>query len=411
MPLSLPQQTIASSTARFRCIVAGRRFGKTHLAIRELARFARFPNQTVWYLTNSRQQAKSLVWNKLKTRLRQLNWIKNTNESELTITLVNGSTISLKSAEQGDNLRGASLSFIVMDEFCDIAEEVWTQICRPALSDQKGHAMFIGTPKAGAQWCRDLYDNYLTKPNWQSFSYTTEQGGFVDEEELEQARRDLSPKVYAQEYLASWVNLSNLVFEDFGDHNVEEVRRPGDHEPLIVGLDFNINPLCAQVGRLTRDGLEFFDEIILQDSNTNEFCEELRSRYPKNPFTIYPDPAGVQRKTSANGNTDIKILENAGFTTRYHRQHPLIRDRINAANSLFFQREDGSTRFKIDPRCQFTIKSMRNWTYKEGTTLVDKTNGWDHACDSISYPIEFLFPIKREREQTRPQSWGHRLAR
>jgi len=409
MPLSKAQQTIAECPIRFRVVVAGRRFGKTHLAIRELARHARLPGKTVWFLTGSRQQAKSLVWNKLKRKLRNLRWIKTTNESELTIELVNGSTICLKSAEQGDNLRGASLSFLVIDEFADIElETVWSQILRPALSDQKAPCLFIGTPKAGNQAARDLYDNYLTKKGWMSFSFTTAEGGFVDADEIEQARQDLSPKVFSQEYLANWENFAGIIMYEFGEHNIRPVAAPAPHEPLVVGLDFNVTPLCAQVGRQTKSGIEIFDEIILENSNTNEFCQELRNRYPTQPITVFPDPAGQQRKTSANGNTDIKILEIAGFSTRYHRSHPLVKDRINACNSLFFKREDGSTKFTIDPKCKYTIKSLKNWTYKENSMIPEKGE-WDHACDSLGYLIEFLFPIKKEYAPSVPQRFGHKI--
>lgn len=411
MPLSKPQQLIAECPIRFRVVVAGRRGGKTFLSMRELCRFASQPNSVVWYLTNSRQQAKSLVWDKLKKKLRALRWIKDTNESELTINLVNGSKICLKSAEQGDNLRGESLNFICIDEFADIdLGIIWSQIIRASLSDKKGHALFIGTPKAGNQTARDLYDNYLTKKGWMSFTYSTIDGGFVDEDEIAQAKQDLSPKVFAQEYLASWENFAGVIMYEFGEHNIAEVSKPvNDHEQLVVGLDFNITPLCAQVGRNTRNGIEIFDEIILENSNTNEFCDELRNRYPKNPITIYPDPAGTQRKTSANGNTDIKILEMMGFTVRHHRSHPLVKDRINACNSLFFKRDNDTTRFKIDPRCRHTIKSLKNWSYKPETMIPEK-DGWDHACDSLGYLIEYLYPIQKPQPTIVPKRFGHELA-
>lgn len=412
MPLSKPQQLIAECPIRFRVVVAGRRGGKTFLSTRELCRFASQPNSVVWYLTNSRQQAKSLVWDKLKKKLKHLRWIKDTNESELTIYLVNGSKICLKSAEQGDNLRGESLNFIVLDEFADIdLDTIWNQIVRPSLSDKKGHALFIGTPKPGNQTARDLYDNYLTKKGWMSFTYTTIEGGFVDADEIEQARQDLSPKVFAQEYLASWQSFAGVIMYEFGAHNIMPVAGPASkNESLMCSVDFNITPLCAQIGRNTTTGIEVFDEIILENSNTTELAQEIRNRYPTNPITCFPDPAGVQRKTSANGNTDIKILETAGFATRYHRQHPLVKDRINACNSLFFVRPDGTTRFKIDPKCKFTIKSLKNWTYKQDTMIPEKDSGWDHACDSLGYMIEYLYPIKKPMRDEQPQRWAHAIA-
>jgi hypothetical protein len=413
MPLSAKQQLIADCPTRFRVVVAGRRGGKTFLAMRELARFASKPNSTVWYLTGSRQQAKSLVWSKLKKKLGKLNWIADTNESELTIRLTNNSQICLKSAEQGDNLRGESITFFCMDEFCDIdLNEIWSQIIRPSLADQKGHALFIGTPKAGNQAARDLYDNHLTKNNWASFSYTTEEGGFVDSEEIEQARQDLSPKVFQQEYLATFVNFAGVIFSEFGQHNIKEVRKPTETEPIYIGMDFNITPMSAVVGRQTKDGIEVYDEIYLDNSNTTEMIEEIRNRYPRNPIVVWPDPSSVARKTSANGNTDVKLLEMAGFQTRYHRQHPLVRDRINAGNSLFFKRPDNSTRFTIDPACKKTIACLKNWAYKEGTMIPDKNGAldWSHGCDALTYMIQYLYPITKPAPESRPQRFGHALA-
>ena len=347
-----------------------------------------------------------MVWTKLKKKLRKLNWIRKVNESELSIELVNNSMICLKSAEQGDTLRGESLNFLCIDEFCDIdLDTVWSQILRPSLSDRRGHALFIGTPKAGNQAARDLYDNHISKKNWSSYSYTTAQGGFVSEEEILQAQQDLAPKVFNQEYLASWENFSGVIFNEFGEHNYRPAPELQPHTPIYVGLDFNVNPMSAVIYLPIPNGLHAIGEIYIDNSNTSEIIEEIRNRYGNNRhITAFPDPAGVQRKTSANGNTDIKLLENAGFTVRYHRQHPEVKDRINAANSLFYKRPDGSTRFYIDKdKCPRTVKSLRNWSYKEGTMIPDKTKGWDHGCDAATYPIEFLFPIKKQSVISQPE--------
>lgn len=410
MPLSKPQRAIVEDPSRFRVVIAGRRFGKSHLALRELARFARFPDQKVWYVANTRQQAKAVIWGKLKKKLGKLGWIRNTNESELTLTLVNNSEITLKSAEVGDSLRGVGLNFLVCDEFANFEPNVYFEILRPMLSDTNGHALFIGTPAGASNWAKDLYDYHLTRPGWSSHQYSTIAGGNVSAEEIEQARLDLAPRVFRQEYEASFESPSSIIFNEFGEHNIKSVAKPtADYEPIIANIDFNTTPISCVIGRQTRTGMEIFDEIYIDNSNTKELAEELRTRYPLNPITCFPDPAGVQRKTSAGGDTDIKILENAGFTCRYHRQHPLVKDRINCGNSLFFLRPDGSTRFTIDPSCKKTIKSLKSWTYKEGTMVPDKDNGYDHACDALTYGIQYLFPIQRETEKRPPQRFGHRL--
>jgi PBSX family phage terminase large subunit len=180
MPLSPAQLQVANSNCRFRVVVAGRRFGKTHLAIRELARHAAPPNQEVIYVAPTYKMAKNIVWRKLKNRLQDLNWVKKFNETELKLELKNGSTISLKGADNYDSLRGTGNHFIVLDEFADIDPEAWFETLRPTLSDTGGKALFIGTPKGIANWSYEIYQNSLDDPNsWASFQYTTIDGGNV----------------------------------------------------------------------------------------------------------------------------------------------------------------------------------------------------------------------------------------
>jgi hypothetical protein len=377
--------------------------------LREIAKFAAKPDQKVIYVAPTYRMAKNILWKKLRKKLISLNWVRKVNETELTLELVNGSEIQLKGAENFDSLRGTGNNFIVMDEVADMHPEAWYEVLRPTLSDTGGHALFLGTPK-GMNHFKDLFDNAQTKSNWVSFQFTTLDGGNVPEEEVEAARQDLDARTFKQEYEATFENFSGIVAYAFGQHNVKPAEAVNPFETLILGTDFNVNPMSCTVMRRTKDGLHCIDEIVLHSSNTNELVDEIRNRYPKNPIQIFPDPAGVQRKTSANGNTDIKILENAGFTVRYHRQHPLVKDRINAANSLFFMRDDTSTRFYIDPKCRHTIKSLQQFCYKEGTQIVDKDSGFDHMFDALTYAIQFLFPINKEQQPIAPRAFGHALA-
>jgi phage terminase large subunit len=282
-------------------------------------------------------------------------------------------------------------------------------VLRPTLADTGGHALFLGTPK-GMNWFKDIYDNHTTRTNWMSFQFTTLDGGNVPEDEVAQAKEDLDARTFSQEFLATFENFSGIIAYAFGQHNIKPAEEINTNEQLILGTDFNVNPMSCCVMRRTKDGLQCIDEIVLNSSNTHELIDEIRNRYPRNPITIFPDPAGVQRKTSANGNTDIKILENAGFTVRYHRQHPLVKDRINSANSLFFLRDNSTTRFYIDPKCRHTIKSLQQFCYKENSQIPDKDSGFDHQFDALTYAIQYLFPIDKIREPIVPRAFGHALA-
>ena len=142
------QGQVFSSTARFRVLVAGRRFGKSYLSCIELLRGAiNKPGETYFYCAPTYRMAKDIAWKLLK-QLVPKQWLKSKNESDLKIELVNGSMIELKGTENAMALRGRSLSGVVLDEAAFMDPGVWFEVLRPALADKQGWALFISTPKA-----------------------------------------------------------------------------------------------------------------------------------------------------------------------------------------------------------------------------------------------------------------------
>ena len=414
MKLSEPQQTIAQDEHRWKVVIAGRRFGKTHLAIRQLCYEARIPNKEVWYVAPTYKQAKMIVWRKLKQRLQDLRWCKKINESELSISLKNGSTISLKGADHEDSLRGVGLDYLIMDEFADINPEAFFEVLRPTLADKQGKAMFIGTPKGIANWSYELYQMEQSWPlDWKSFQYTTIDGGNVKQEEIDAARRDLDERTFRQEFLATFETYAGRIYYAFDrKQNVQEGTLDAkDLDVLYVGMDFNIDPMSAVIAIRKGDVLCVIDEVRMFSSNTQEAVEEIRSRYPKSKIWVFPDPAAHQRKTSAGGATDITILQNAGWVVKAPRAHTPVRDRINAVNSRLCD-STGKRHLYMLPKVKYTIEGLERHTYKEGTTQPDKDSGYDHQMDALGYMIDYLFPIKRDRDPNlaQPQRWGHALA-
>lgn len=411
MALSEAQQKIVNDHTRFRVIVAGRRFGKTYLAIRELCFHAREPNKDVWYVSPSYRQSKNIVWKQLKQRLQDLKWAKKINETELTIVLKNESTISLKGADNHDSLRGVGLDFLVLDEFADIDPEAWYETLRPTLSDKQGRAMFIGTPK-GLNWAYELYNNTQEDPDsWSSYQFTTLDGGQVPPEEIEAAKRDLGEREFRQEYMATFETYSGRIYYSFErDKNVRKCAVE-DRSVIYVGMDFNIDPMSAVIAVRTGDVLHIVDEIRMFSSNTNEMVDEIKSRYPSTKVWVYPDPASRQRKTSAAGQTDLTILMNAGFVVKVPNRHTPVRDRINAVNSKLCNSMDQRT-LLIDPRCKHTIEGLERQLYKQGTTQPDKDGGYDHMMDALGYMTDYLFPVSRDRDtaRTTPTRWTHQIS-
>ena len=405
MPLTQAQETVANDTSRFKVLISGRRFGKTHLAIRELCKSAaKKPGSINWLIAPSYRQAKQIVWLQLKNKLKDLRWIESSNEAELTLTLKNRSVIALRGSDNFDSLRGVGLDFVILDEFQDIPPQAFTEVIRPTLSDKQGRALFCGTPRGVGSWSHELYTKALTEKDWSAFQYTTLEGGNVPAEEIESARRDLDEATFMQEYMASFNTYSGTVHYNFSyKENVKVLEEPEVHQ-ISVGMDFNYDPFCVVIAQVKGNEVHIFDELHVRGSNTEEVCNELKSRYPNSKITIYPDPSARQKRTSAGGKTDFSILVNAGFTVKARNFHTPVRDRVNSVNTKLKNAAGQRTLF-VDPKCKYSIDSLQRLTYKEGTTQIDKDSGLDHQADCIGYLIDFLFPIKVVHEEQEPQRW------
>ena len=412
MPLSIAQATVANDTHRFRTLISGRRFGKTTLAIREMARFARIPNQTVWYVAPSYRMAKGIAWRPLKHRLLDLRWVEKINETELSIYLKNGTEISLKGAENPDSLRGRAINFLVMDEFADIDPTAFYEALRPTLADTAGSALFCGTPKGIGNWSYDLFQMPKEdSDSWASFQYTTLQGGFVSETEIAEAQRLLDTRTFQQEFEATFTTAGNRVWYAFDRE--QNIKKWNQDTPtaIAVGMDFNIDPMSAVIFARHGDQVWAIDEIEIYGSNTDEMIQEINSRYPNirpERVMVYPDPASRQRKTSAGGKTDLSILQNAGYIVKAPNAHNPVREGINAVNSRLCNSR-GERNFFVDPKCRRLIECLERQSYKEGTTQPDKESGYDHLTDATRYYFDYVFPVKRDIVYTPPQRWGHRI--
>jgi len=408
MALNKAQKEIAKSDARFRVFVAGRRCGKTFFAIREMARFARFPNKNIWYIAPTYAQAKNIVWEELCGRMKELGWAKKINQNELSIRLVNNSKISLKGSDRFDTLRGSGVDFLVLDEYADMRREAWEVVLRPTLSAQNppGSALFCGTPR-GFNHFKDLYDyGQRDDKDWESFQFTTLDGGQVSEEEVERAKEDMDARQFQQEYLAAFQNFSGVIYYNFDREKHMKKKEFDENGRIYIGMDFNIDPMSASICQIIDGVLHQFDEISMYGSNTEELCQEIMNRYNPAMITIYPDPAGRQRKTSANGRTDVTILQKY-FNVEVKRKHDAVRDRINAVNSLM-ESADGTIRFSIDPKCTNSMRCLERQIYKSGTAIPDKDGGFDHQNDALGYLVSHLSPIKKEvRETARPSRFTH----
>ena len=411
--LKPPQYEVFDSNARFRVLVAGRRFGKTYLSMVELCRAAWTPGRLAWYVAPTYKQGKRIAWEPLK-RMTKEYWANRPNETDLRIDLITGGTIALRGADNFDSLRGDGLDFVILDEYASMRPEAWTQVIRPALADRQGKALFIGTPR-GFNHFHDLFKAAQSMPGWQTFQYTTEQGGNVAPAELESATHELDEKTYRQEFQAKFENLTaGLVYYSFD--RAKHVRKQAYSHgyPIFWSLDFNINPMCSVIGQQEGAHTRVFKEISLPDSRTPAACEEFlkqteqwtAGRREPLEVRVYGDATGNGRKSSAS-QTDWQIvrefflrnqhLYRASFQLR--PSNPEVKDRIACVNSRL-KTHAGEYFVRIDPDCHELITDLEqvHWrTNVKGSSLheIDKSDPKrTHLSDALGYMIEKEFPMK-----------------
>lgn len=394
------QAEVFANDARFRVVVAGRRWGKSKLSMMTMLSWVTKKNQKIWYVAPTYKMAKQIMWNELKTWVPR-EWVTKIRENELSMEFRNGSRIDLKGADKPDSLRGVSLDFLVLDEFQDISPDTWKTVLRPTLADRKGHALFIGTPKS----YNLLYEVYRLGQNkskqmakqWMSWQFPTITSPFIPKAEIETARKDMDEKSFRQEFLASFESMSGRVYYAFDrkEHIANVEFNP--KLPIWVGMDFNIDPMSTVIFQPQPNGqIWAVDEIVQVASNTDDICTELEKRYYKyqNQVTIYPDPAGSARQ-HARGESDLDIIREHGFKRiKVKRAHSAVADRINAVNRVL-KTASGDVRLFINPKCKHLIESFEQTLYIAGTRDVDKSLGVEHSADAAGYCIEIEFPLRK----------------
>jgi len=373
----------------------------TELAKAKLIRAARKPRQLVWYVAPTYRMAKQIMWVALMDSIPRA-WIVKSNETSLEIHLVNKSRICLKGADKPDTLRGVGINYLVLDEMQDIRPEVWNTVLRPTLASTRGHALFVGTPKA----YNHLYDLYVKgqKPElqarneWMSWQFPTITSPFIPVSEIEAARADMDERTFRQEFEATFESMSGRVYYQFSRQEHVGAFPFNPKLPMWIGQDFNVDPMSTVVLQRQLNGeIWAVDEIYLRSSNTNEVCDELERRYWRQfkQITVYPDPAGANRTTKGRGESDLDIFRERGLVRlRYRRKHPPVADRVNAVNKML-RTADGRIRLRVDAKCPHLIESLEQTLYKKGTPEIDKKAGLEHMADALGYPIELQFPRRR----------------
>ena len=269
----LPWQTkVFEDPTRFKVVAAGRRTGKSRLAAWLLIINALQSDRGhVFYVAPTQGQARDIMWQTLLELGH--NVITGSHINNLQLKLVNGATITLKGADRPETMRGVSLKFLVMDEYADMKPDVWEQVLRPALADQKGHAMFIGTPM-GRNHFYELY-KYAEMGDDETYSgwhFTSYDNPLLDPDEINVAKKSMSSYAFRQEFMASFEAVGSEMFKEDWVH-YGEAPEAGDYYIAIDLAGFEevgkkrtksskLDETAISVVKVGDDGDWFVDNII-----------------------------------------------------------------------------------------------------------------------------------------------------
>lgn len=322
---------------------------------------------------------------------RNLSYKYNKSDFEFTIRYGNRvGTIWCTSGDDPDSLKGPNIGAALIDEPFIQDRAVFEQILARVRDPIAKHREIglTGTPE-DLNWGYDICEGEeKDKFDLELIQGSTQANRALPADYVERLRRGFSEKA-VQAYLeGKFVSLTEgLVYYAFDDDNIVELPDPG-HE-LIVGMDFNVDPMSAVVGWVNGNHVHIIDEIELPNADTQQMCSLLHEKYPGRIQDVYPDASGRSRKTSSLGKTDFYYIKEAGFNTVCRNVNPPIRDRYNAVNGKF-RNAQGSPTLTISPKCRKLKTYLKQYSHRQ----LNKQQHMSHLLDAMGYPIAYLFPIK-----------------
>lgn len=396
------QTEFHNSERRFIAIVGGRRVGKSKSALHELIKHCLLtPNALAWWVAQTYRDAQEIGWEMFMEHREELDIaIKKINQSKLTITFINGAQLIFKGSDNPDSLRGRGLTMVVMDEAAFQDESVWTKSLRPALSDKKGKAIFTSTPN-GRNWYYLLWKRANAPStqqlwSWWAYHWPTEINPIIGEEEINDARDNMSSVDFRQEYLAEFVTKAGLIYDDFNDDNVIDTFFPDrDNYTFYMGMDFgyaNPTAICFMAVDNLTGSVTQFDELYINRTPIEQIEKKLHQKLGEHSLSIadirfiYTDPAGNADELSS-GISPVDYLRSKGW--KVQNMGSLVSPGLAMVRS-FILNANGKRRFHIHSRCSKSISSIYGYSYKLGlykrvTEEPDKDNVHDHMCDAIRY--------------------------
>jgi len=381
------QWEVFSNPSRFIVLVAGRRFGKTILAITDIIASAwNNPKSRSWYIAPTYRQAEMIAWKMLLDALPKEAIVKK-DETRLEITLPNGAEIALKGADNEDALRGAGLNFVVLDEYAMMKQNVWQEIIRPMLTDTKGRALFIGTPKGK----NSLWELYLKgqrkEDGFSSYLFKTVDNPYVDPQEVADAKKQMNERYFKQEYEASFEDYTGLIYPEFShEKHIIQPRYVDKIFPHIGAIDPAISGTTACLKAfIDEDGnITIYEEYYDQNKRVSEVAPDIKEK----DVTWYIDPSSAAKNIQREGKLYSLFDEYFDYGICASPAENDVDAGINRVAEYFKK-----GKIKIFSTCKNLIYELERYHWSEeretktGVLKPKPFKNLDHAVDCLRYLV------------------------
>ena len=342
------QQQIWNERTRFNVICCGRRFGKSVLCEELLAspedKTNGFTNGwPVAYMTPTYKMLAD-PWREIQDVFAPL--IKKKNEQEKRLEFYNGGSLDFWSLEEPESIRGRKYKRVVLDEAAAAdrhgkLKDIWTKIIRATLTDFKGDGYFLSTPKGKNNYFFKLFERQLAYPNWKSWQFTSYDNPNLDPQEIEDAKQDLDPLTFAQEYMASFVteNLDAWAYCFNPAKHLKPTVLDGTRE-VYLSFDFNRNPITCLVaqhyGNLLKPTIRFIEQIKLPNSDIYKLCDYIRIIYGPRLYIVTGDATGKASSALVQDNMNYyTVIKNKMNLTQGQMKVPSINPPVKENRVLF----------------------------------------------------------------------------
>lgn len=402
LSLSAPQNIFLNGlNTKYRAYVGGFGSGKTFVGCLDLLIFfSKHPRTRQGYFGVSYPSIRDIFYPTFEEAAHMMGFTVDIKESNKEVGVYrNGvyyGTVICRSMEKPNTIVGFKISRALVDEIDTLPKEkannAWNKIVARLRLVIPGVENGIGvttTPEGFLFVYSKFKDN--PTPSYSMVQASTYENADYLPPDYISTLKETYPSGLIDAYLeGKFVNLTSgsvYVQYDRMKHNSYESIQP--NEPLIVGMDFNVNNMAACIFVKRENGFHCVEEIT-KGRDTEYVASLLKDRYLSqgHKVTIYPDASGKNSSSKGASLTDISILKQHGFSVVADDSNPRVKDRVNSVNAAF----QHNRLFVNAMRCPEVSKCLEQQAYDDNGEP-DKKSGLDHTNDAFGYPIVKLLPI------------------